>query len=133
MFQSWNNICLNNNRSNFTQAITNIVRLETAMGSIHLHATMCCLNVYHLLFNIQFSSDLVSVGVAPPSHINTSSIIVHISKCSCVTNALSERSMIIFMVDSDMTISSSVSPPFRVDDFNSYGISLVVSGENDPS
>ncbi len=50
-----------------------VIRLETLVGSTHLCATMCCLNVYHLLFNIQFSSDLVSVDVAPPSHINTSS------------------------------------------------------------
>ncbi len=49
MFQYWKNVCLNNNRSNFTQTITYVVRLETAVSSAQLCATMCGLNVYHFL------------------------------------------------------------------------------------
>ncbi len=97
---------------------TNIVRLVTVVSSTHLCGT-----------SVQSSSDFISVDVAP-SHINVSSIS---ASAFVLTNALSGRSVIMFMVDYGMTISSSVSPSFRLDDCQSYGIPLVVSGENDPS
>ena len=75
IFQSWNHICFDNNWSDFSQSVNNKICFVTEVRCSHDGCAMRSLNFYHLLLAQSTVSRLfVKVHVAPPSHINASSM-----------------------------------------------------------